>query len=439
MSVITKCPAKCAGDAFCRIQVFGPTPLEGEISIQGSKNAVLPMMAAALLHKGVTVLTNVPVIQDVACMVDILEWLGCRCCHKGDCLVIDARQIKSTRVPKEYVAAMRCSIVVLGALLGRMGEASSGYPGGCLIGARPIDLHLEVLKSLGACVKEEDGWLEARAAEAGGLRGAEIHLSYPSVGATEQAILASVLAKEVTVIHGAAMEPEIDQLCRFLNNMGAVICGMGTEHLMVQGVASLHDSSFQVEGDRIVAGTYGAAVAAARGHIVLKGVRPSQLRIPLTMLERAGARVRREEEGRTIEVTMGKAPWALDLKTGPYPAFPTDLQSPFMAFLAAGQGVSHIEEKVFEGRFATAGALRQMGARITIEGQRATIQGTRPLRGAQVAASDLRGGAALAVAALAAEGETVIGECRHIRRGYEDICRDLSALGARIKGMGEDS
>ncbi len=144
MSVIAKCPAKCAGDAFCRIQVFGPTPLEGEISIQGSKNAVLPMMAAALLHKGVTVLTNVPVIQDVACMVDILEWLGCRCCHKGDCLVIDARQIKSTRVPKEYVAAMRCSIVVLGALLGRMGEASSGYPGGCLIGARPIDLHLEV-------------------------------------------------------------------------------------------------------------------------------------------------------------------------------------------------------------------------------------------------------------------------------------------------------
>ena len=253
------------------IQVCGLTPLKGEISIQGSKNAVLPMMAAALLHRGVTVLTNVPVIRDVACMLDILESLGCRCCHKGDCLVMDARSVTGTSIPEEYVTAMRSSIVVLSALLGRMGEGSCCYPGGCLIGARPIDLHLMALQALGAEIKEHDGLIEARCRDAQGLKGTEIHLPYPSVGATEQAILASVLAKEVTVIHGAAKEPEISQLCRFLNNMGAVICGMGTDHLMIQGVEELHDSSFRVEGDRIVAGTYAAAVMAAMGSITLKG------------------------------------------------------------------------------------------------------------------------------------------------------------------------
>ena len=248
------------------IQVFGLTPLKGEISIQGSKNAVLPMMAAAVLHRGITVLTNVPVIRDVACMLDILEFLGARCCHKGDCLVIDARNITQTSIPERYVTAMRSSIVVLSALLGRMGEGCSCYPGGCLIGARPIDLHLMVLKSLGAEISEAEGHI--RAACGKGLTGTEIHLPYPSVGATEQAILGSVLARDVTIIHGAAREPEISQLCRFLNNMGAVICGMGTDHLMIQGVEELHDSSFRVEGDRIVAGTYAAAVAAATGSVI---------------------------------------------------------------------------------------------------------------------------------------------------------------------------
>ncbi len=421
------------------IQVCGLTPLKGEISIQGSKNAVLPMMAAALLHRGVTVLTNVPVIRDVACMLDILESLGCRCCHKGDCLVMDARSVTGTSIPEEYVTAMRSSIVVLSALLGRMGEGSCCYPGGCLIGARPIDLHLMALRALGADIRERDGTIEASCRKNGGLKGTEIHLSYPSVGATEQAILASVLADGVTIIHQAAREPEISQMCRFLNNMGAVICGMGTDHLMVQGVAGLHDSSFRVEGDRIVAGTYGAAVVAAGGEALLRGICPSDLKVPLEEFQKAGAAVDADEKNRQIRICMGKRPLPLLIKTEPYPGFPTDLQSPFMAFLATAQGTSYIEEQVFEGRFATAKILEQMGAVIRTEGQRAVIEGHYPLKGAAVNACDLRGGAALMVAALAAEGDTFIGECHHIERGYEDICRDMAALGAHIRWVGKDS
>ena len=421
------------------IQVCGLTPLKGEISIQGSKNAVLPMMAAALLHRGVTVLTNVPVIRDVACMLDILESLGCRCCHKGDCLVMDARSVTGTSIPEEYVTAMRSSIVVLSALLGRMGEGSCCYPGGCLIGARPIDLHLMALRALGADIRERDGTIEASCRKNGGLKGTEIHLSYPSVGATEQAILASVLADGVTIIHQAAREPEISQMCRFLNNMGAVICGMGTDHLMVQGVAGLHDSSFRVEGDRIVAGTYGAAVVAAGGEALLRGICPSDLKVPLEEFQKAGAAVDADEKNRQIRICMGKRPLPLLIKTEPYPGFPTDLQSPFMAFLATAQGTSYIEEQVFEGRFATAKILEQMGAVIRTEDQRAVIEGHYPLKGAAVNACDLRGGAALMVAALAAEGDTFIGECHHIERGSEDICRDMAALGAHIRWVGKDS
>ena len=419
------------------IQIYGQFPLKGEISIQGAKNAVLPMMVAALLHRGVTVLMNVPVIRDVSCMADILEYLGCRLERQGGCLAIDASHIENTAVPDHFVSAMRSSIVVLGALLGRMGEGSGCYPGGCLIGARPIDLHIKVLEGLGAEIREEEGHLfVCRGSE--GIRGAELHLPYPSVGATEQAILASVLSRDVTVVHGAAREPEIVQLCDFLNNMGAVICGMGTEHLMIQGVDGLHDSSFRVEGDRIVAGTYAAAAAAVGGDVLMKGIKPSFLHEPLRLLERAGARIRTEENAGRIQVSMDRIPCCLDICTGPYPEFPTDLQSPFMALLATAQGISHIEERVFEERFATAEALCAMGARIRISGRRAEVEGVRPLRGASVRAADLRGGAALVAAGLAACGETRISRCGYIERGYEDICRDLSALGAQIRWIKED-
>lgn len=364
--------------------------------------------------------------------------------------MIDAGEIKSTQVPREYVRSMRSSIILLGVLLGRMGRGSCCYPGGCLIGARPIDLHLMALKKLGAVISEEDGIIEACAGAGGRLKGTEIIFSYPSVGATEQAVLAAVLAEGVTVIRGAAMEPEICQLCGFLNNMGAVICGAGTKTLMIQGVRSLKDSAFRVEGDRIVAGTYGAAVMAAGGDVTLKGVRPSALKLPLALIARSGGTVTvsessgrlqatgiGSEEGGRIRIRNEGPAGPLTLKTGPYPEFPTDLQSPFMAFLAAGRGVSRIEERVFEGRFGTAGELEKMGALIRLEGKTAVIYGAGSLKGSAVKAADLRGGAALAVAALAAKGETVIGDCRHIERGYEDICRDLSALGARIQWIGE--
>lgn len=408
------------------------------------------MMAAALLHKGLTVLTNVPEIRDVACMTGILEELGCSCIRRGSSMFIDAGEIKKVQVPEHYVRSMRSSIILLGALLGRMGQGSCCYPGGCLIGARPIDLHLMALRKLGAGISEKNEVIEAAAEKGGRLKGAEILFSYPSVGATEQAVLAAVLADGVTVIHGAAMEPEIDQLCCFLNNMGAVICGAGTKTLMIQGVRSLKDSAFRVEGDRIVAGTYGAAVMAAGGEVTLKGIRPGTLSLPLAMFSRAGGKIAvsgnkkgmkatgisSEEEGQ-IRISSEGRPGPLNLKTGPYPEFPTDLQSPFMAFLAGGRGVSRIEENVFEGRFATAGELEKMGALIRLEGRTAVIYGAGSLKGSAVKASDLRGGAALAVAALAARGETVIENCGHIERGYEDICRDLSALGAVIQWIGE--
>ena len=292
-----------------------------------------------------------------------------------------------------------------------------------------------VLEKLGAIIEEEDGQYKAEAFN--GLKGCEIELSYPSVGATEQAVLAAVLADGVTVIHNAAKEPEISQLCHFLNGMGAVICGMETEHLMVQGVKRLHDSVWKIEGDRIVAGTYSTAVMAAGGNISLKEVNTKQLKLPLELLRKAGANVREEEF--SLHISMKDRPKALSVCTGPYPEFPTDLQSPFMAFLACAKGESRIREQVFEDRFGTAAALRKMGADITCKGKDAWVRGVYPLKGARVKALDLRGGAALAVAALGAEGKTVIEDCSHIVRGYEDICRDINALGGKISWMESDT
>lgn len=414
------------------IHVSGPARLSGEISIQGSKNAVLPMMAAALLHKGITVLTNVPMIQDVDCMVSILNYIGCRCKRRGSTVEIDASQIRSVKIPDCFVRQMRSSIIVLGALLGRTGEGDSSYPGGCLIGARPIDIHLQVLESLGAVIGEENGRITARA-PAEGLLGTQIRLRYPSVGATEQALLAGVLAKGMTIVYGAAREPEIGQLCDCLNRMGAKVRGGGTGILVIDGVKELHDSRFAVRGDRIVAGTYLCGVMAAGGSVLLKDIRPGELELPLKLMEQAGAYIRRDDVREQISIRMDGRPTGLDLETGPYPAFPTDLQSPFMAFLASGTGRSRIREQVFEGRFATVRELKKMGADIRTEERDAVITGVYPLRGGRVTAQDLRGGAALAVAALAAGGVTVIEDCRHIERGYEDICRDLAALGADIR------
>lgn len=412
------------------IEVRGLTPLEGEIKIQGSKNAVLPMMAAAILHKGTTVIENVPRIQDVFCMLGILDRIGCRCSLEGNRLTVDGTGVTETEIPKEFVKSMRSSIIVSGPLLGRLGRAVTSSPGGCSIGLRPIDLHLTALRALGADI-ERDG--EELKATAGRLKGADIYFPFPSVGATENAVMAAVLAEGVTVIHGAAKEPEIEELCLFLNGMGARIYGAGTSRLAVEGVKSLHDSIFTVTGDRIVAGTYLFAAMASEGRVTMTGISPSHMEAALDGAEKMGASVFKYDDG--VAVAMTGRPSGYSIVTGPYPQFPTDLQSPMMAVMAMARGASRMEETVFEGRFGTAKELQKLGADIIIEENRAVVHGLHPLSGAEVTARDLRGGAALVVAGLASEGVTRIGDCGHIERGYEDICRDLTSLGAFIRGI----
>lgn len=415
------------------IRVCGYRPLSGEIRIQGSKNGVLPMLAASVLQKGIIQFTNVPIIQDVICMVGILESIGCKCSFEGHCLIVDASCLTGTKIPKEDVGKMRSSILMMGALLGREGKALAFYPGGCSIGSRPIDLHLLAFKRLGAAVKEEGGRIEA---EAAGLRGASISFPFPSVGATENALLAAVLAEGETRIWGAAKEPEIANLCRLLNRMGAKIKGGGTSDIVVQGVRELFGTEFNVPGDRIAAGTYLAAVAAAGGEARILGAPWEEMQGEVQILKKAGARVEmiREdgEEVSGIRIRMDERPRPLKVATGPYPGFPTDLQSPMLAVLARADGISVMEENVFEARFKTAGELWKMGAEIEVSGNRAVVCGRHRLKGARVKAWDLRGGAALVAAALAAEGETRISDCIYIERGYEDICRDIRGLNGRI-------
>lgn len=418
------------GVRLSRIYIEGPVRLEGRVSIQGSKNAVLPLMAAALLHKGVSVLSNVPMIQDVDCMASILAWMGCRIRRRGSIMEIDASTLRGTKIPDDYMKQMRSSVILLGALLGRTGEGECSYPGGCLIGSRPIDIHLHVLRALGAVLQDQDGRIRAQAP--GGLRGSSISLRCPSVGATQQAVLGAVLAHGNTLVEGAAREPEVVCLCRFLNSMGARIQGAGSSRIRIEGVEALNGACFQVPGDRIVAGTYLGAVMSAGGKVLLEGAAPGELQVPMELMMRSGARIQTEPSAGKIWISMKERPGGLRLATSPYPGFPTDLQSVFMAFLASARGTSIIEEKIFEGRFGTAKELERMGADIEIQGERALIRGRWPLSGALVRAGDLRGGAALIAAGLGAAGETVVEDSGHIRRGYEDICRDLSALGARI-------
>ena len=410
------------------ILVQGYHSLKGELKIQGSKNAALPMMAAALLHKGTTVLRHVPRIQDVYCMMGILESMGCVCDLRDHVLTIDAGEVTDIRIPKEGGKAMRSSIVLLGALLGRCREAFVHYPGGCSIGSRPIDMHLEALSRLGAEIREEEGVLHALAPR---LEGNHIHLPFPSVGATENVLLAAAAARGTTVRTGAAREPEVEELCRMLEAMGAGIRGLGTSRLEIRGTDNPGSVVRDVPGDRIVTGTCLSAVMACGGEAVLRRSSPGHLECVIGTMKKMGARIKVRED--VLEIRMSGRPKAVSVETGPYPGFPTDLQSVFMVLMALSEGTGYLKETVFEARFATAKELHKMGAAIIIEGDEACITGRPGLRGAQVQARDLRGGAALAVAGLAAEGETRITDCHHIFRGYEDLCGDLQSLGAVIR------
>ena len=423
------------GDCLAFIEIHGPCRIQGGLTVQGSKNAVLPMMAASVLNRGMTVLENVPRIQDVFCMMGILDSLGARCRLEGNRLEIDTSDISGWRIAREEMEKMRSSIMFLGALLGRFREAGVYSPGGCMIGKRPIDWHLRALRKMGAEIREPeaDGFLYARTA---GLCGAEIVFPFPSVGALENVLFAAVMAEGRTVLRGCAREPEIGQLCRFLNSMGASIRGIDTEVLIVEGGLPLHDTRFRVGGDRIAAGTYLLAAAAGSGEVIVDGVCTEELQAVVKVLGLLGVSV--YEEASLLYAHSGRRLRAVSVKTGPYPAFPTDLQPLLMAALIRADGISTLEETVFENRFAAAEEFRHLGARIDCNGQIARIEGVKTLKGAALQARDLRGGAALVVAALGADGCSYVSGCEHIERGYEDICRDLRTLGAQIRHREDD-
>lgn len=410
------------------IRILGRHPLCGRVSVQGAKNSVLPLLAATVLSEGVCVLRNCPALTDVEHTLEILRELGCSAEREGDTVTVDASALNGCAVSDTLMRELRSSVVFLGAILSRVGRASLSYPGGCELGPRPIDLHLSALRELGAVITEGEGRLEAE----GKLRGGEIVLSLPSVGATENAMLAAVLADGITVIHNAAREPELAELQRFLNLLGADVRGAGSSVITVRGVKSLHGGEYTVCPDRIVAATYLSAVASAGGEGELVGVDWRQLATVTAALTEAGCQIRSEPRRVFIQ-----APQVLrsvrPIRTAPYPGFPTDAQAVVMAALCKGQGATVFVENLFSGRYRHVDELCRMGADIRTEGKVAVVCGVPALHGAAVRAADLRGGAALAVAALGAEGESELTGLSHIDRGYEDLCGDLARLGANIR------
>ncbi len=411
------------------IQVEGGNPLKGSLRVQGAKNAVLPILSAALLHNGTTVLTEVPDISDVRDTLELLRVLGCLVEQKGRRVVIEAKGHMNGCLPQRMVGRMRSSFLLAGAMLGREGRLETFYPGGCTIGARPIDLHLAGLRKMGAeYVTDRDRislWADR-------LAGTEISLAYPSVGATENLILAAVLADGVTVLRGAAREPEIQALLACLKGMGADIREeAGT--IVIHGVSELQDSVYEIPGDRIVAGTILAAVGSCGGDVLLEHVEPEGLGCVLELLGQAGMELDVDRAGSRIRAkAAGPLPRGMELVTGPFPEFPTDLQAIFMAMLSVAGSGSRIRETVFESRFRHVEQLRCLGAKIEVSKDVARISGGSMLQGGLVEAQDLRAGAALVVAGLAAEGITLISHAEYIARGYENLPEVLQGLGVQV-------
>lgn len=410
------------------VEIQGGKPLSGRVEIQGSKNAVLPMLAGCILHEGVSRIDRCPKIQDVFDMIELLEELGCTVWWEENCLAVDAAKVTGWKIPGNLAARMRSSILFLGALLGRTGRAVLPYPGGCVLGARPVDLHICAMEAMGAIIREEEDAILART---DGLRGCEIVLRFPSVGATENIILAAVLADGVTVIHNAAQEPEISELCLFLREKGAVIWEEPGGRIRIRGTKALHDSRHELAADRIVAGTYLLAAAVTGGCITIEKAPWEHMKSFLEQVEHMGIRLERSGRELTADCRERRKNIGF-LETAPYPGFPTDMQSPMMTLLAVTEGQSRIRENIFEARFKIAEQLQKMGARIAIEGNEAVIDGVDRLHGAKVGAEELRGAAALFLAGLNAEGTTRITGCHFADRGYVDICKDLAGLGARI-------
>ena len=411
-----------------RLYIKGPQRMQGELLVQGSKNAALPILAATLLGKGIFILHHCPRISDVEHMLELLEDAGCRVRWEGHMLIVDTRELCNYRVSGTGAGKMRSTVTLLGSILGRMHQVEIPYPGGCTIGKRPIDLHLRGLEQLGAVFEHQEHTLSGKAQI---LHGAQIYLDFPSVGATENVLLAAVLAEGTTVLHGAAMEPEIVELADFLRKMGADVHGDGTPVITIRGVKKLHAAEYIVPSDRIVAGTYLFGAVMTMGEVRLLHIPLSHLGKLPELLEQMGAVVEAEEDW--IYVRMDRQCRSIPyVVTAPFPGFPTDLQSALMAALSTASGMSFIEEKIFEARFQIVEELRKMGASISSEESFALIDGDARLHGARVEAKELRGGAALIMAALAAEGETCISGMEYVCRGYENINEDLKNLGIML-------
>ncbi len=425
------------------LHIQGGVPLQGKVSIQGSKNAALPVLAATLITGESSCIRNCPQIADVRHMINLLQSVGCRVQRTNKEFIIDSSKAGACNMSGEGITGMRSSLCLLGAMLGRFGEVVMEHPGGCVIGSRPIDLHLKALQSMGVEFAEEDGLLVGRALR---IHGTDIRLDFPSVGATENILLAAVKAEGITTITGVAKEPEIETLCRYLCACGAVIEGIGSSVLRIQGGMPLHGAEFDIPADRIVAGTYLLACVGCGGSVLLENAPCEQMEAVIGIAEAMGAGCQidcertgvqgRPEYGweRGIYVQGPQRPVAIPrLRTAVYPGFPTDLQSIALAVLTCAQGRSIVEETIFENRFRVVEPLKKMGAQIEELGQnKVSVRGVERLHGAVMEARELRGGAALVTAALMAEGESEITGCAYIERGYENICKDLRDLGARI-------
>ncbi|MBE5884000.1 MAG: UDP-N-acetylglucosamine 1-carboxyvinyltransferase [Lachnospiraceae bacterium] len=411
------------------IHIQGGVALQGKVRIQGSKNAVLPILAATLLTKETSYIRNCPRIADVYKMVSLLKSLGCSVSWDEGGIRINAERVCCGDMPVEAVTGMRSSLCLLGALIGRCGEVIMEHPGGCVIGERPIDLHIQALEQMGVVFREEEGRMMAFAQN---LHGAEITLPFASVGATENIILAAVMAEGDTIVYGAAKEPEIEALCSYLECCGANIDGAGSSVLRIRGGRPLYDAEYLVPADRIVAGTYLFGCLGTGGNTLLEQAPWKDMKSVIRIAEQMGAQCTVAEEG--LYVQAPERPKSIGfLRTEPYPGFPTDLQSMALAVQTLGDGDCVIEETIFENRFRVVEPLKKMGADIEVQGAgRILVRGRETLRGTAVEAKELRGGAALVLAGLMAEGETTITGCQYIYRGYENICRDLRELGARI-------
>ena len=418
-----------------KLIIKGGKPLNGRVRVSSAKNAVLPIIAATMLASTPSRLIDVPHLEDVHTICEVIASLGVKVTHEANDqeIIFDASNITATEAPYELVRRMRASFLVMGPLLARRGRARISLPGGCAIGSRPIDLHLKAFEALGATIEVGDGYVEAVAPN--GLKGNQIYMDFPSVGATENVIMAASMAEGKTIIENAAEEPEIVDLVTYLNSMGTNIRGAGTNIIRIEGVPELKGAAHTVIPDRIEAGTYLIAAAMAGGDVYVENALSEHLKPVVAKLKEAGVTVQEDVDG--IRVVSDGHLKAADIKTLPYPGFPTDMQAQFMALTTVAEGTSTIMETVFENRFMHVDELKKMGAQIRIEERRAIVDGVARLHGAEVRATDLRAGAALVCAGLAADGETRVTQLSHIDRGYDDLVGKLKGLGADIVRVDE--